>query len=853
MTPQNLHRMKARHVIAAALVFFGLYLASRWNFLLFHGIAEIFSVSVAGTIFMVSWNTRRQLEDAYFSFLGIGLLFVALLDLLHFLAYKGMGVFPGAGANLPTQLWIANRYVFAISFLAAPWFAGRRLHHEIAIAAYAAATACLLATIFAWKIFPDCFIEGVGLTPFKIASEYVISGIFLSSIVFLMRKKEHFESQVLQLLVIAAGIAVASEMAFTLYTDVYGHSNLIGHFLEILSFFLIYQAVIGTDLVRKYELNRRLQEELTERQRAQEEVRKAKERLEERVAQRTVELSNLARRLQDELESRQKAEEGLARQTDLLESVLDSVGDGVVVADTEGKFLVFNPEAERILHLGAIDTDKDQWARRYGIYLPDEETLCPTEQLPIVRAIRGESFNELELYVRHGPGPEGVWVSCSARPLLRRDGQVQGGVVAFRDISARKRGEKALRDSTELLEKVFSNIHLSVVNLDRDFRFLRVNQAYADASGHPPEFFTGKNHFDLYPHEENEAIFRKVVETGEPFNVYAKPFILPDRPERGVTYWDWSLLPLKEPGGKVNGLIFCLVDVTDRRQAEMELRALNRTLGEVSDTLRSVIQASPLPILLLDSEGKVKIWNPAAERVFGWSLHEVLGRFLPIVPEDRKEEFLDILVRSRQGESFSNLEVHRVRKDGSRLDVLVSTAPLRDPEGTYLGNIAMLVDITDRKRIENALRESEERFRDLVEQSPVGICIVQEGRIVFRNPEQRRLFGPMPENLELREFQDIHPEDAAKFGKLCSAVATGGSRTQEMDLRFYPYGKAHDGVDMRWVHVITGPMEYRGKEAALVIMSDITRLKEMEFQFLVREKMASLGHVAAGIAHEIRN
>jgi PAS domain S-box-containing protein len=437
--------------------------------------------------------------------------------------------------------------------------------------------------------------------------------------------------------------------------------------------------------------------------------------------------------------------------------------------------------------------------------------------------------------------------------LRGRDGEIQGGVVAFRDITGRKQGEKALRDSTELLEKVFSNIHLSVVYLDREFRFLRVNQVYADACGHTPEFFTGKNHFDLFPHAENEAIFRRVVESGEPFYVQAKPFTFPDHPERGVSYWDWSLLPLKDPEGSVSGLIFCLVDVTDRRQAEMELRALNRTLGEVSDTLRGVIQASPLPILLLDPEGMVKIWNPAAERVFGWPLNEVLGRFLPIVPEDRKEEFLAILERSRQGESFSNLEAQRVRKDGSRLDVLVSTAPLRDAEGTYLGNIAMLVDITSRKQIENALRVSEERFRALVDHSPVGIFIAQEGRIVFQNPEQRRLFGPLPDNFELRAFRDVLPEDAEKFAELCAAVSPADLRAHEMDLRFFPYGKARDGVDMRWVHVITGPMEYREKEAALVIMADITLLKEMEFQFLVREKMAALGHVAAGIAHEIRN
>ncbi len=150
------------------------------------------------------------------------------------------------------------------------------------------------------------------------------------------------------------------------------------------------------------------------------------------------------------------------------------------------------------------------------------------------------------------------------------------------------------------------------------------------------------------------------------------------------------------------------------------------------------------------------------------------------------------------------------------------------------------------------LGESESRFRALVENCPIGIFIVQEGRIVYRNPEQKRLFGPLPEEFELRAFADIHPEDAGKFGELC-ALAEYEEEKRQMDLRFFPFGKSSDGTDMRWVHLGTAPMEYRGRRAVLVTMLDITRLKEIEHQFLIREKMAALGHVAAGIAHEIRN
>ncbi|MBE0604517.1 MAG: PAS domain-containing protein [Deltaproteobacteria bacterium] len=136
----------------------------------------------------------------------------------------------------------------------------------------------------------------------------------------------------------------------------------------------------------------------------------------------------------------------------------------------------------------------------------------------------------------------------------------------------RARQEKELESTANLLEKIFSNIHLKVAYMDPEFNLLRVNQTYADSAGHPPEYFVGRNHFDLFPHEENEEIFRRVAETGEPFAVSSKAFEYPEHPEWGTTYWDWSLTAVKGMGGTVNGLVLTLVDVTERVRAEVLLR-----------------------------------------------------------------------------------------------------------------------------------------------------------------------------------------------------------------------------------------------------------------------------------------
>lgn len=241
-------------VILGVLALFGLYLISLHNYPLFHSLAEFFSIVVACGIFMLAWNSRQFLDNNYLLFIGIAYLFIGGLDMVHTLAYRGIHVFQKADTNLPTQLWISARYIESISLLIAPLFVSRKLKANLVFVAYITATSLVLGSIFYWNIFPDCFVEGVGLTPFKKVSEYIISLILLSSVVLLLQKRTLFDTGVLQLLVASIILTICSELAFTFYIHAYGLSNLIGHFLKIASFYLIYKAVIETGLVKPYNL-----------------------------------------------------------------------------------------------------------------------------------------------------------------------------------------------------------------------------------------------------------------------------------------------------------------------------------------------------------------------------------------------------------------------------------------------------------------------------------------------------------------------------------------------------------------------------------------------------------------------
>ena len=237
--------------LAGLLILAGLYLSSLYQYLLFHTLAELFSIVVACGIFMFAWNSRQFLDNKYLFFMGLTFIFVAGLDLVHTLAYEGMPIFVGYGGNLPTQLWIAARYLQSISWVIAPLFFYRTIRLWPVLAIYTLVFGLLLAAIFG-GIFPACYIEGVGLTPFKKWSEIVISLLLAGAVGLLVQHRRRFDENIFRWLFGAMIVTIMAELAFIFYVGVYDFSNLIGHFLKIIAFYLIYKAIIETGLVKPY-------------------------------------------------------------------------------------------------------------------------------------------------------------------------------------------------------------------------------------------------------------------------------------------------------------------------------------------------------------------------------------------------------------------------------------------------------------------------------------------------------------------------------------------------------------------------------------------------------------------------
>lgn len=224
------------------------------NYLFFHVIVELFSIVIMFVLFSITWNARRFLNNKYLVFVGIAAAFIGVLDLLHTLTYKGMNIIqsPLFYAN---QFWIATRFFESIVLLAGFIFVSNKYRIKIRtlLITYTIITTLIILSILHFEIFPVCFIEGIGQTPFKIYSEYVIIGILTIALFVLFKNKKHFNPETYTLINASIILTIVSEFCFTLYIANYDYINKIGHIFKVLSFYMIYKANIESGFKRPIE------------------------------------------------------------------------------------------------------------------------------------------------------------------------------------------------------------------------------------------------------------------------------------------------------------------------------------------------------------------------------------------------------------------------------------------------------------------------------------------------------------------------------------------------------------------------------------------------------------------------
>ncbi|MFQ5507879.1 MAG: PAS domain S-box protein [Leptospirillia bacterium] len=411
-----------------------------------------------------------------------------------------------------------------------------------------------------------------------------------------------------------------------------------------------------------------------------------------------------------------------------------------------------------------------------------------------------------------------------------------------------------------LLHSVFETSPVMVAIFNTDFDFISVNRSYAEADGKTPDFFPGKNHFTLYPNEDNKAIFRRVVETGEPHVVSAKPFEYANNPERGVIYWDWTLTPLQDNAGRVTRLVMLLLDVTSRIRAIERARVSERRARGSERELASILDHMQETIYRTKNSGEIVRLSRSVETLLGYTPEELIGTVAANLYQEPslREGLLETL--AHQNGRIGDFETTMRRKDGSVIWVALNAHYYCGEDGTPQGIEGTIRDVTQRKEAEELRAHSEMRLAEAQAIAHLGSWEwdIKDDTLAWSD-ETYRIFGIEPIGSPVSHdgfLQTVHPDDRDKV-----ALAT-----HDALYRGLPYGVEHrvirpDG-DERVVRGFAMVEESEDGTPLRMIgaVQDVTELSRAEaekeqyqIQLLQAQKMEAVGVLAGGVAHDFNN
>ncbi|MEW6519146.1 MAG: MASE3 domain-containing protein [Thermodesulfobacteriota bacterium] len=706
------------------LVLTGLYLCSIHSFLLFHSLAELFSIAVAGGIFMLAWNARGIMRNNYFLFLGISYFFVGILGLFHILTYKGMSIFQGDEANMATQFWVGARYMEACSLLAAPVFFTRRLRPLLAVVIFSLLTAALIWMIFACR-FPECYTQEQGLTLFKKSSEYLVSLILFGALLMLYSRRHLFDGNLRSLITAAIICTIIAELVFASYSGVYDKMNIFGHLFRFVSFYLIYKAIIETGLTKPYEL------------------------------------------LFADLK---KSEEMLRKSEQEFRAMFELSAVGMVQSD---------PETDRFVRVN------DRFCRITGFAEAELLHMTPADlTLPedldrhrgsVQQVLQGEAetwSNEMR-YRRKDGGI--IWVKDTGTVFCAQDGRTCRTAAIIADITERKAAEQALRDSEKKFKLLFENMlngfayHQIIVdelNVPVDYIFLEVNSAFEQKTGLVREQIIGRRVTEVLPHIRQDdfdwiGVFGKVALTGEA--VHFDHYIPKLR--------KWFSITAYSPEHGYFATV--LRDITQRKLAERKLlRSEWRFKGTFDNAAVGFAQVS--------LEGGCLDVNSKLCQILGFSREEMLLKNMQEIThsDDLEEDDIQASRLACGRIDHYSIEKRYMHKDGHIVWANLTGSLQQDDEGHPLYFIHVVEDISRRKRIEQSLKESEEKFRllaasikDVIWMSTPGVT-----EMLYINPAYEEVWGRSCASLYSNPdsfAEAIHPEDMALMADALQQHARG--------------------------------------------------------------------------------
>ena len=403
-------------------------------------------------------------------------------------------------------------------------------------------------------------------------------------------------------------------------------------------------------------------------------------------------------------EALERKTEELQQQRAWFEVTLSSIGDAVITTDVQSKVTYLNPVAESMIGWTSAQARGEPLERVFRIV---NEYTRQTVANPIGRALQTGNIvglaNHTALIDKNG---RVIPIEDSAAPIRDTQGKVIGAVMVFHDVSDRRRVEDALRTSEERLRATFNQAAVGIVVADLNGRFLEANPRFCDILGYSFDELQQLTFAQIVHPEDlsgSQAEARVLLAGEIPHCAFENRYIRKD----GAALWGRTTLALlRDAGGEAQRIVGIVEDITDRKDTERALRESRAQAQEIRSGLAAIVESSDDAIISKTLEGVITTWNQGAERIFGYTAGEVIGKPVTLlIPPNQIDEEPTILQKLRRGERIDHYETVRLSKGGTLLDVSLTVSPVKDLNGTIIGASKIARDITQRKRMEAALRE----------------------------------------------------------------------------------------------------------------------------------------------------